>query len=93
MLFKTKEKTMFIYPTVKGYHVLDAELVVPHAVIPSVVNVTDESESESESELEPEELESLDPFMCAFEEEESYYDDFLDFYCGQHVQDYESSQP
>jgi len=31
--------------------------------------------------------------MCAFEEEESYYDDFLDFYCGQHVQDYESSQP
>ncbi len=73
---------MFINPTFKGHRAPDTELVIPNAVVPSIVNCTDEDE------IEPEPQDSRDLFIRAFEEEEAlYYDEFLDFYCGQHVHD------
>ncbi len=76
---------MFINPTFKGHRAPDTELVIPNAVLPPIVNLTAEEEIEPEP-VNP--LDSKDPFIRAFEEvEELYYDEFLDFYCGQHVHD------
>ena len=71
---------MFIKPTPEGHHVLDEGLVVPNAVVPTFVNTCHEDEVEPEPNHE-------DPFLLDFDEESSYYDDLLDFYCGQHVHD------
>ena len=75
---------MFINPTSNGHHVQDAELAIPNAIVPAIVNFSEEDEIEPEPD---EETGTSDPFLLAFEEEELYYDDFLDFYCGQHVHD------
>jgi len=78
--FKTKEKIMFVYPTSKGHHVLDAELAIPHASVPTVNTPLEDIELEEESHK--------DPFMQFLDEEEELYnDDFLGFYSGHHVHD------
>lgn len=86
LIFETKEKTMFIYPTSKGHHVLDTELAVPKAVVPTIAHFQEDDEILPQ---EDEEDGKSDPFIQACDEEELYYDDFLDFYCGQHVHDNE----
>ena len=71
---------MFIKPTPEGHHVLDEGLVIPNAVVLTFVDICYEGEDESETYHE-------DPFLLDFDEEASYYDDLLYFYCGQHVHD------
>ncbi len=76
---------MFIYPTSKGHHVPDADLAVPCAVVPTVVNTLEEDEIEPEPDND---VRTTDPFMGALEDEdELYFDEFLDSFCGQHVHD------
>ncbi len=73
---------MFIHPTSKGFLAPDSNCAMPKAIVPNE-NFSEEDKTDSE----PEEESACDPFMRILEEEELYYDEFLDFYCGQHVHD------